>query len=173
MYFSFRVNIVGFANAPGAPTNVALRDVRLALEWVRTNIGAFGGDVDRITMFGQSQGAYLILYYAYAYSTDPIASSFIQQSGSAFSNLTQSQAEKANIWRNVSSHAGCGHSSDSAMLQCMRRQDLWTILGAMFAQPQPSLQSPAFGPVVDNELIFDDYVNMTLSNDFAQKVRHL
>jgi len=36
--------------------NLGLRDLVLALEWVRTNISAFGGDPGNVTIFGQSGG---------------------------------------------------------------------------------------------------------------------
>ncbi|KAI9656504.1 MAG: hypothetical protein M1821_004711 [Bathelium mastoideum] len=166
---NFRVNIMGFANAPGADSNVALRDVRLAVEWVRDNIEAFGGDVDHITLFGQSQGAYLTSYYAYAYPDDPIVSSFIQQSGSAFSIVTQSQSDKAEIWRKASAAVGCHQTSDTAVLECMRAQDLSTVLAAWAALPTTSEEHPPFGAVVDNELIFANYTAKTLAHEFAQK----
>ena len=162
---------MGFANAPGVPSNVALRDVRLALEWIRSNIGAFGGDVDRITMFGQSQGAYLISYYAYAYPNDPIASSFIQQSGSAFSNVTQTLAETASVWKQQAAIAGCNNTSNAATLDCMRAQSLSTILDAWASSNSlDPLRTPQNGPVIDGELIFANYSEKTLAGEFARKV---
>ena len=37
-------------------TNLGLRDLVLALQWVRDNIGQFGGDPGNVTIFGQSGG---------------------------------------------------------------------------------------------------------------------
>ena len=39
--------------------NLAVTDTLAALDWVRSNIGAFGGDADAITLIGQSAGAAL------------------------------------------------------------------------------------------------------------------
>lgn len=35
-------------------TNLALRDQRVAMNWVKQNIEAFGGDPDKITIWGES-----------------------------------------------------------------------------------------------------------------------
>ncbi|SOD91308.1 carboxylesterase/lipase family protein [Streptomyces sp. Ag109_G2-15] len=54
---NYRVGIEGFAHIDGAPDNRGLLDQVAALEWVRDNIRAFGGDPDQVTVFGQSAGA--------------------------------------------------------------------------------------------------------------------
>ncbi|MGW7041924.1 carboxylesterase/lipase family protein [Streptomyces avermitilis] len=54
---NYRVGIEGFARIDGAPANRGLLDQVAALEWVRENITAFGGDPGQVTVFGESAGA--------------------------------------------------------------------------------------------------------------------
>jgi para-nitrobenzyl esterase len=58
---SYRLGVDGFGVIPGAPGNRGLRDLLLALRWVRDNAAAFGGDPDRITIAGQSAGGGAVL----------------------------------------------------------------------------------------------------------------
>lgn len=167
---SFRTNIMGFSNAPGADTNVAIRDVRLAMEWLRDNVAAFGGNSSSITMFGQSQGAYFISYYAYAFYDDPIAHAFIQQSGSAFSPVTQSIEAKTEIWLNASAQVGCNETTNEGTLGCMRTRSLSTVLDAWTTVPSTGFGSAPFGPVVDNELVFANYSDRVRSKKIASVV---
>lgn len=55
--FNHRVGMEGFAAIDGVPANRALLDQIAALEWVRDNITAFGGDPGKVTVFGESAGA--------------------------------------------------------------------------------------------------------------------
>jgi para-nitrobenzyl esterase len=53
---NYRVGAEGFLHLPDAVANRGLLDQIAALEWVRENIAAFGGDPDNVTIFGQSAG---------------------------------------------------------------------------------------------------------------------
>jgi para-nitrobenzyl esterase len=63
--FNYRLGALGFLAHPeltaesphGASGNYALTDALAALAWVQQNIGAFGGDRGKVTIFGESAGA--------------------------------------------------------------------------------------------------------------------
>jgi len=58
---NYRLGALGFLAIPGmSEGNLALLDQTLALQWVRENIHAFGGDADRVTVIGQSGGGHNI-----------------------------------------------------------------------------------------------------------------
>ncbi|WNG89296.1 carboxylesterase family protein [Mycobacterium sp. ITM-2016-00317] len=61
---NFRLGVLGSLYAPdwhgAGSSNLALRDQRHALQWVREEIGAFGGNPCAVTVAGQSSGAIAI-----------------------------------------------------------------------------------------------------------------
>lgn len=57
---NYRLGPFGFLKLPGVETNLGLRDVVAALEWVREEGTAFGLDSQSVTVAGQSAGAMLI-----------------------------------------------------------------------------------------------------------------
>lgn len=61
---NYRLGALGFLDlssfGDGFDTNLGLRDVLFALQWVRDNIAGFGGDPQRVTLFGESAGAGII-----------------------------------------------------------------------------------------------------------------
>lgn len=58
---SYRLGFDGFGHIEGAPSNRGVRDWLAALEWVQTNIAAFGGDPSRVSIAGQSAGGGAVL----------------------------------------------------------------------------------------------------------------
>jgi len=60
---NYRLGALGFLviDDPTCTPNVGLLDQVAALEWVRDNISAFGGDPDNVTIFGESAGGGSVL----------------------------------------------------------------------------------------------------------------
>jgi hypothetical protein len=57
---SYRLDILGFHGAPGSTNqNPGFLDQRLAVEWVRDNIAAFGGDTTKMILFGRKKPPFL------------------------------------------------------------------------------------------------------------------
>lgn len=71
--FNYRLDIFGQPNAPQLGSNnrnFGMLDVKAAVHWVHDNIAAFGGDPERITLFGQSAGASIVDTYTFANTAD-------------------------------------------------------------------------------------------------------
>ncbi|KAN0041845.1 hypothetical protein ACTFIV_004395 [Dictyostelium citrinum] len=54
---NYRLGALGFLGTDLLSGNFGFLDQVMALQWVRTNIEAFGGDKNRVTIFGESAGA--------------------------------------------------------------------------------------------------------------------
>lgn len=89
---NYRLGALGFLAADGVPSNLGLRDLLAAIDWVRANAEAFGGDPDRITLMGESAGAGAITHLLTRPDL-PVAGAIVL-SGSATLTLDESTAQK-------------------------------------------------------------------------------
>ncbi|ETS80204.1 hypothetical protein PFICI_07733 [Pestalotiopsis fici W106-1] len=158
---NYRLNFFGFPNAAAQPLNVGLLDQRLVVEWTRDNIANFGGDPDRIVLWGQSAGAWSVNYYGYAYPEDPIVGGLIADSGG--STVFTTDPSHSNF-TSVAAAAGCGNESDAeAELVCMQGLDAAT-LQAVYA----NTTGVSFGPGVDNQTVFANNTERAAAGLVAQ-----
>jgi para-nitrobenzyl esterase len=91
---NYRVGIPGFLDLDGAPANRGLLDVLAALDWVRNNVAAFGGDPTNVTVFGQSAGATLIGALLATPAATGLFRRAIVQSGTGTGAFTPEQAQR-------------------------------------------------------------------------------
>jgi carboxylesterase type B len=161
---NYRLNIFGFPAGPGLNPNVALLDQRLAIEWVRDNIAAFGGDPRRIVIQGESAGAASVDYYGYTYKDDPIVTGIIAESGAA--GPAQFGTADYKNWFTAIKNLGCPNSTYEA-IECARSKTFDEILTAIAPLNSGALDS-GFGPTVDNVTIYSDYGVRGAAGDFAK-----
>ncbi|KAJ8724754.1 hypothetical protein PYW07_015712 [Mythimna separata] len=82
--FNYRVGPYGFMclDTPEVPGNQGLKDQFMAMKWVKDNIEAFGGDANKITVFGESAGGHSIDLHLFS-PRDTVYDKVIIQSGSS------------------------------------------------------------------------------------------
>ncbi|KAK0101374.1 hypothetical protein ONS95_006549 [Cadophora gregata] len=158
---NYRLNIFGFPGNPHSINNLGLLDQRLAVEWTRDNIEAFGGDPRRIILVGESSGAGSVDFYSFAWTHDPIVNGFIAQSGVANPATPDVSAEN---WAAAATLLGCSstNSTNSTVLSCMRSRNQTSILRAISTLLN-------FGPTVDNIVAFPDNLERAAAGKVIRK----
>ncbi|KAF2684071.1 para-nitrobenzyl esterase [Lentithecium fluviatile CBS 122367] len=170
---NYRVNIFGFPNAAGLKDdeqNLGFLDQRLGLEWIRRNIANFGGDPNRITVWGQSAGAMSADYLNFAYLEDPIISGLIMDSGTAQIQGYSVDGLDHSNFTFVATHFGCGNLSAKAELDCLRNVSSEDII-ALIKERSDAGTTPAlmFVATVDNRTLFANYTERALVGNFSKK----
>ena len=79
---NYRLGALGWLAAPGVPSNLGLRDLSGAIDWLRTNVSAFGGDPDRIVLMGESAGSGCIAHLL-ATGGAPVSGAILQSGAPA------------------------------------------------------------------------------------------
>ncbi len=80
---NFRLGPFGFLCVKGVQEeNLCIEDQMLALRWVRENIRSFGGDPDRVTLFGQSAGGNAIAHILSREDSEGLFRQIVLQSAS-------------------------------------------------------------------------------------------
>ena len=112
---NYRLGPMGFACLPqlqeeaGHTGNYALYDMMTALQWIRDNIAAFGGDPEKVTIMGQSAGAASVQLLCQSPLTDGLFAQAVMSSGCGLGGMMSgSKPEKTyDFWRAVMDRCGC------------------------------------------------------------------
>lgn len=172
----YRLGVFGFMAHPALNTEVAghpgsgnygIEDQTAALRWVQDNISAFGGDPNKVTVFGQSAGAISVC----AQLASPLARGLFQraviQSGPCANPLPDLAAASA-LGSQVAAGLGCDQTPDE--LACMRAQPAQDVADVL--PPDPTLgfneSSTLWWPVLDGHVLPLQFMDAFESGRFNQ-----
>ncbi|HEY0018192.1 MAG TPA: carboxylesterase family protein [Longimicrobium sp.] len=120
---NYRLGALGFlystAGNNGVAGNFGLLDQQMALRWVRSNIGAFGGDSSRVTLFGESAGAMSTGFHLFQMpSSNSLFRAAIMESnpvGAVYRTPSQAQADGDGYIQKLCHAASGGAQCDLAI----------------------------------------------------------
>ncbi|RZC40159.1 juvenile hormone esterase [Asbolus verrucosus] len=130
--FNYRLGVFGFFTTLDdfAPGNFGLKDQVLALKFVQENIESFGGDKNRVTIFGQSAGGGSVSLHLISPSSRGLFQQAISQSGVAL-NLWAKPLNilQPNVTAALASFVGCADhlGNSSGLVQCLRKVDAFDL----------------------------------------------
>ncbi|KAF6829725.1 sterol esterase precursor [Colletotrichum musicola] len=145
VFVAVNYRVAGFGFMPGkeiladGSANLGLLDQRMGLEWVADNIAAFGGDPDKVTIWGESAGAISVFDQMALYGGDntykgkPLFRGAIMNSGSIAPTDPVDCPKGQAVYDKVVSVAGCSGKADT--LACLREVDYDTFLRAVTSVP--------------------------------------
>ncbi|UUU30068.1 carboxylesterase family protein [Streptomyces sp. CA-210063] len=148
---NYRLGVEGYGLFPDAPANLGLRDQLAALEWVRDSIAGFGGDPDRVTVFGQSAGAISVGALLAAPRARGLFRRAVLQSGSPEA-LDRDKVRR--VVRRMAARLKV--PATAAAFAAVDRSTLAEVQAEVGRLSSPVLGGPAFGIVVDDDLVPTD-----------------
>ncbi|KAL9938072.1 hypothetical protein V8E36_002695 [Tilletia maclaganii] len=172
--FSYRHSIFGNPMSPqirqyrNQGWNFGLTDMYLMLDWLENNVASFGGDPNKIVMFGGSSGSSMVDAYGFQ-EKNRVATGLIIQSGAILGlDLiigTKSDGifeRKDSEWNTVANAVGCGTAGDTAQLACMQARS-WQEIAAAVVDA-----SLIFGPTPDGVTWFSNFAARSARGKLAR-----
>lgn len=171
--FNYRLGPWGFLAGPAVNSsgnsNLGLHDQRLALHWIQENIIGFGGDPEKVTLWGESAGASSVGFHLIAYGgrDDRLFRGAIMQSGSPIPFMAfDTPSTKVDEYSTILRRLKCPFGEDS--LDCVRNKtfnELNSAFNHSGTTPVSSYnETETWVPVLDG-----DFVRTNPSKQLADK----
>ncbi|KAM9827063.1 neuroligin-2a isoform 2-T2 [Neosynchiropus ocellatus] len=151
---NYRLGVLGFLSTgdQSAKGNYGLLDQIQALRWLNENIGHFGGDPERITIFGSGAGGSCVNLLILSHHSEGLFHRAIAQSGTAISSWSVNY-QPLKYTKILARKVGCTYSETADLVDCLRRKNFRELVDQDI---QPARYHIAFGPVVDGDVVPDD-----------------
>ncbi len=157
---NYRLGALGFLDLSSFNTarrrfdsNIGLRDVLASLGWVRDNIAAFGGDPQRVTLFGESAGAGIVTTLLASPAAEGLFAGAIAQSSPATSVYDRSRGRRVAVA--VLDKLGIAQSEVERLLDLPMAAILAASQEVFDEVPVRNPGTLAFVPIIDGDLLND------------------
>jgi para-nitrobenzyl esterase len=155
---NYRLGALGFLADPALTAespdhisgNYGIEDQQAALRWVRRNIRAFGGNPEKVTVFGESAGGLSTFTNVVSPTAAGLFHRAIVESGAymqTFPTLAQAEA----VGTSFANAVGCNQSAPADVVACLRALPVATILANQAKIFPPGTLGPA--PNVDGKIL--------------------
>ncbi|XP_078488112.1 para-nitrobenzyl esterase-like isoform X1 [Ciona intestinalis] len=152
--------------------NQGIRDQQLALTWVQDNIANFGGDKDKVTIFGESAGAQSVVIHLVSPTSESLFHRAIIQSSPAFYQC-YTNTEANELTRFLLQTINCTGTQE---IQCLLEKDADDILAAypavvnFIGQRKYGVGAvETFRPYIDEVLIPDQPLKLFQTGNWNNK----
>ena len=167
--FNYRLGRFGFFAHPalaaeGGGGNFAIMDQIAALQWVKRNIGAFGGDSANVTLFGESAGGMSVNFLLTSPSSRGLFQKAIIESGAGRADAlgAMPDMDKAMAVGKIFTDS-IGASGDAAALRALPEDKIVNGLSMM------TMAAPGYsGPMIDNKTVWKAPYEVYLAGDGAR-----
>ena len=129
---NYRLGPMGFACLPqleaeaGHTGNYGLYDQMTAIQWVKDNISAFGGDSENITIMGQSAGGASVQMLCQSPLTEGLFQKAVMSSGCGLGGMMMGSSEKSGaFWQAVMERCGCADLEAFRALPAEKLFEAW------------------------------------------------
>jgi para-nitrobenzyl esterase len=152
---NYRLGALGFLDLSsfGAEfdTNLGLRDVLFALQWIRDNIAGFGGDPKRVTLFGESAGGGIVTTLLASPAAAGLFSAAIAQSSPATSIYDSERARRVSeqFLKALEIAPGEAHRLPDVPMKAI----LAASKQVFDEVPRTSPGTLAFAPIIDGDVV--------------------
>jgi para-nitrobenzyl esterase len=168
---NYRLGALGFLAHPAltgespdrTSGNYGFQDQQAALKWVRRNIRAFGGNPEKVTVFGESAGGLSTFVNIVSPTARGLFHRAIVESGAyLLTPPTLAQAEAAG--GNFASAAQCNQANPADVLTCLRALPVSTILGTTSFSPAPNVDGKLLTQSIASALANGQFNRVPLMN---------
>ncbi|KAF2106947.1 Carboxylesterase [Lophiotrema nucula] len=155
---NYRTNVFGLPQAPTITNlterNLAMLDQRFGLQWVQDNIHHFGGDKDRVTIFGQSAGAFATDALITSYEPGqprPFRAGIMESGTYAYLPIGNCNNSDFTAWNALTTTLNCT-GDDTAKFNCIKNDRS----AAQLKNAQENNTAISFGMACDNITFVSD-----------------